>query len=62
MSGTPGPISFLAMDRYAIRYGITGDEFERFCLLIRAMDGEYSNYLKIEAKRQKMEGNTGRKK
>jgi len=39
----PGPIPFLAIDRYAERFGLTGDadEFERFVELIRAMDAEY---------------------
>lgn len=37
-----GRISFLAIDRYAERVGIeSSDEFERFHMLISAMDGEF---------------------
>jgi hypothetical protein len=40
--GGIGPISFIAVDRYAIRYGIEDpEEFERFHDLIRAMDAAY---------------------
>ena len=35
----PGRISFMAIDRYAARFGIDArDDFERFMFLIRAMD------------------------
>lgn len=36
-----GGIPFEALDRYAIRYGVEGDEFEELAHLIRAMDAEY---------------------
>lgn len=37
-----GPISFLAIDAYARRYGIDGiDAFERFAAMIDALDAEY---------------------
>jgi hypothetical protein len=35
-----GPIPFTAIDAYAHRYGIAGDEFERFRLLIRTIESE----------------------
>jgi hypothetical protein len=36
-----GPIPFAAIDAYATRYGIDGeDDFDRFLALIRAMDSE----------------------
>lgn len=36
-----GPIPFTAIDRYALRFGFDGDDFERLFLLIRALDAEY---------------------
>lgn len=33
-----GPIPWTALNEYALRYGIVGDGFDRFCRLIRAMD------------------------
>jgi len=40
-----GRISFLAIDRYADRYGIQGtDNFDRLRAFIEAMDGEYIRY------------------
>jgi hypothetical protein len=40
-----GRISFLAIDRYADRYGVQGtDDFDRLRTIIEAMDGEYIRY------------------
>lgn len=39
----PGGIPFLAIDRYAARYGI--EDFERFHRLILAMDSVYLEYV-----------------
>ncbi len=36
-----GPIPWRSIDHYASRYGIEGDEFDRFCELIQAMDAVY---------------------
>ena len=37
-----GRISFLAIDRYAERYGVvSADEFDRFLTIVTSMDGEY---------------------
>ncbi|WP_316234670.1 hypothetical protein [Bradyrhizobium sp. SZCCHNR1020] len=33
-----GAIPWSSIDAFAIRHGIAGDEFERFCRLIRALD------------------------
>jgi hypothetical protein len=33
-----GPIPWTAVDRYAERYGLTGDAFERLAVWIRMMD------------------------
>jgi hypothetical protein len=35
------PITFLAIDRYAERFGLIGEPYARFCRLLRAMDDEY---------------------
>jgi hypothetical protein len=43
---TRGAISWSSIDRYAARHGIDGDDFNRFCALIRAMDPVYLAYLK----------------
>ncbi len=43
--GGVGAIPFLAIDRYAQRYGITGaDQFDRFLTLIMAMDDAYREH------------------
>jgi hypothetical protein len=39
-----GPIPWLSIDRYASRYGLIGDDFDRLCNLIQAMDGAYRDY------------------
>lgn len=41
-----GPIPWPAIDRFAERFGIDHDEFERFAALIRAMDDAYLAYFK----------------
>ncbi|NEV75464.1 hypothetical protein DYI24_00010 [Rhodopseudomonas sp. BR0C11] len=46
-------ISFLAIDRYAARYGISGTEFETFFALICAMDDEYLQHVAREAEKTK---------
>jgi hypothetical protein len=45
--GAVGPITFSTIDRYATRIGINDPEaFERFTLLLRAMDGEYLKHVR----------------
>lgn len=39
------PITFAAIDRYAVRYGIEGGAFTRLFRLVSAMDDEYRNVL-----------------
>lgn len=39
--GGETPISFVALDAYARRYGITDIQFETFIALLGAMDNEY---------------------
>jgi hypothetical protein len=41
-----GAIPWSSIDRYARRFGIEGDAFERFARLIRSMDAAYLSYLK----------------
>src|SRR5215468_5320837 len=43
---TRGAIPWSSIDRYAARHGIDGDDFNRFCALIRAMDAAYLAYFK----------------
>ena len=40
-----GPIPFSAIDRYAARLGIVGEEFERFHALLTAMDAVHQKHL-----------------
>ena len=40
-----GPIPFTAIDRYAARHGIAGEEFQRFHALISAMDTVHQRHL-----------------
>jgi hypothetical protein len=41
MTGTEMPISFMAVDAYARRYGITGDAFDRLLLFVSTIDFAY---------------------
>jgi hypothetical protein len=43
---TRGAIPWSSIDRYSARHGIDGDDFNRFCALIRAMDAAYLAYFK----------------
>ena len=51
--GGVGPVPFLAIDRYAERFGMIGAEpFEEFFMLIKAMDGELLHASKNSAARR----------
>lgn len=39
-----GPISWASIDRFALRYGLVQDDFDRFCRVIQAMDEAYRIY------------------
>jgi hypothetical protein len=39
-----GPIPWSSIDRFADRYGIAGDDFDRLAELIQAMDVAYRDY------------------
>lgn len=39
-----GPIPWTSFDRYALRHGIAGDAFDRFVMLMGAMDGAYCKH------------------
>jgi hypothetical protein len=41
-----GPIPWGSVDRFADRYAIDGDDFDRFYRLIRTMDGAYMAYFR----------------
>lgn len=44
--GAAGPIPFMALDRYAARYGIdTRDDFDRFRRLVKAMDAAWLSHV-----------------
>jgi len=48
-----GPVPWSSIDRFACRYHITGDEFDRFCDLIQAMDAAYRAYHERQAENAK---------
>lgn len=39
-----GPIPWSSIDRWALRYGVEGDDFERLVLIIKVMDEAYIEY------------------
>jgi len=41
-----GPIPWSSIDRFAIRHNIIGDEFDRFCALMQALDAAFRDYHK----------------
>ena len=41
-----GPIPWASIDRYAVRYSVESDDFDRFCHLIREMDRVYLEYFR----------------
>lgn len=55
--GGEGPIYWQALDRYANRLGITGQEFSWFELFMNAVDGEY-----LKMQREKSDAEEKRKK
>ncbi len=46
-----GPIGWSAIDRYAQRFDLMGDEFERFTRLMRAMDAAYLDWQQRKAEK-----------
>lgn len=46
MNGSPGPIPFLAIDRYAERLGISDEDFDYFRELVRRLDDAFIRYMK----------------
>jgi hypothetical protein len=48
--GGETPISFMALDGYARRYGIEGEAFERFLAFMTALDDEWLEYMAAQAK------------
>lgn len=55
-AGVVGAIPWSAVDRYASRWGIDKLGFERLWIVLRAMDGSYLDWQRIEAKRGQSEG------
>lgn len=55
-----GPIPWTAMNQWAMRYGIHGDEFNRFVILIKNVDMVYIEKRGADQKR-KMNKNKGGK-
>lgn len=45
-----GPIPWTAMEAYADKLGLVEDDFERFTVLVRALDSEYLEYQAKKAK------------
>jgi len=41
-----GAIPWRSIDAYAARYGLIGDDFDRFVRVIRAMDAAYLDYFR----------------
>ena len=50
MNGHPGPIPFLAIDRYAERLDLDEEEFVYFRELIRRMDDAFIRHMREGAK------------
>jgi hypothetical protein len=50
VGNVPGPIPWLAVDRFAIRHGYEDEEFSRLVRLMRAMDDAFLRFL--SAKRE----------
>lgn len=48
--GGETPISFMALDGYARRYGIEGEAFERFLAFLTALDDEWLEYVSVRQK------------
>lgn len=41
-----GPVLWSSIDRFAQRYNVDGDDFDRFTAIIQAMDEAYRDYSK----------------
>jgi hypothetical protein len=53
--GGETPISFVALDTYARRYGIDNVEFETFLILVGNMDDEYLQHVARKTKAEEAE-------
>lgn len=51
--GGETPISFMALDAYARRYGIEGEAFDRFLSFMTALDDEWLQYKAKQEKQDK---------
>lgn len=49
--GGETPISFMALDGYARRYGIEGEAFDRFVAFMTEIDDEWLEYAAAKAKK-----------
>jgi hypothetical protein len=47
-----GPIPWSAVDRWAARHGVVGEEFDRLVIILRLMDEAYITYRSKEHKKQ----------
>lgn len=50
--GGEKPISFLAYDAFARRYGIEGEAFDRFHIFMTAIDAEWLRYIAEKARQR----------
>jgi hypothetical protein len=51
--GGAGPIPWSSMDRYAARHEITGDAYDHFLRMLKALDGAYLAFLAEQAQRER---------
>ena len=54
--GGEGPIPFMAIDRYAERYRLSADEFDRFHELLKTMDATWLKLRRDQLSRDKSRG------
>jgi hypothetical protein len=48
----PGPIPFSAVDRYASRFEIEGEAFDRLLFFVSELDSEFLNHAREESKKR----------
>ena len=47
-----GAIPWRSIDAYAARYGLVGDDFDRFVRIVRVMDAAYLDYFRHKQEQQ----------
>ena len=58
--GGGGPIPWTAINEWALRHGVDGDDFDDLVMMVRAQDGTWLEYQADQKPAKKTQGNSDR--